>query len=567
MIPVTTYYPGDFANKRNTELTDQWLGAIDYNLSKIELPETDKPRFVVCLTSWPKRINYCHVLISSILTKQTVKPDYIFLTLCEAEFPNYQADLPVELVELLMTDERIKLVWNGQVNAKTFKKVFPIVDSLNDEDRIILVDDDNYDKLPADIFESRLKDLEFYDRPITPLLPETTDFISFAGCWACAYKKKMLKNWRKFFDDVTLLGFNDDDFMGRLCSSNGYFPITGSKYFSSDLTKEWPKMCIDDDYGSMKNNVWTADHSIFHTFYPALNSIRNDYKEDLLTRKEYYLDFRNKLNSHIALPIAISVDVQERVDNLLYNELKSLLVTCHFVYDLKFYFFFSGVNYSKITKLLDTYNVKYEIADEERVNDSLEFIRTFDNYDSALNKLAIYDYLRNKEKWYLILDDDIIAHKSFPSYLIDDFLASKMPLGMADDLQVKTIQPVLYTKYGLKNEFNGGVIFVNNEYLPENFIAEWQKVHNDYYRNNPKMPTYLKEQTSLNIYMKDRIYRIDDRLNYKPISAERNAVKSYNAFLFHYAGYNKSDLIRNPLGIPEGWTYYNTTTFRTLDQK
>ena len=51
-------------------------------------------------------------------------------------------DLPFDLVKLCMSNQRVKINWVTGENTKSMKKVYPILQYLNDDDIIIICDDD-----------------------------------------------------------------------------------------------------------------------------------------------------------------------------------------------------------------------------------------------------------------------------------------------------------------------------------------------------------------------------------------------------------------------------------------
>ena len=94
----------------------------------------------IVLTSYPRRITNCVPVINSVL-ENTLVPDRIYLTLSHNEFPNYEKDLPSDLYRLIMTSNKVILNW-VEKNHKSMKKVFPILQYLEDDDIIIDIDDD-----------------------------------------------------------------------------------------------------------------------------------------------------------------------------------------------------------------------------------------------------------------------------------------------------------------------------------------------------------------------------------------------------------------------------------------
>ena len=89
----------------------------------------------------------------------------MFLNLSIQEFPNLNADLPHDLVKLCMSNNSVKINWVTGSNTKTMRKVFPILQYLNDDDIIIYIDDDIL--YPSDYIKSRIEDFRKFNSPIT----------------------------------------------------------------------------------------------------------------------------------------------------------------------------------------------------------------------------------------------------------------------------------------------------------------------------------------------------------------------------------------------------------------
>ena len=110
---------------------------------------------VVTFTSWEKRINNCADVIKSVLSN-TLVPDRLYLNLSSKEFPQKEKELPKELINLINNHENVIINWVDGENTKSMKKVFPILEYLNDDDIIIDIDDDII--LPKDLIQSRVND-------------------------------------------------------------------------------------------------------------------------------------------------------------------------------------------------------------------------------------------------------------------------------------------------------------------------------------------------------------------------------------------------------------------------
>ena len=115
-------------------------------------------------------------------------------------------------------------------NTKSFKKVFPVLQYLDDEDIIIPCDDDML--LPKDFIESRIKDFNDNNRehPITSNLCRTINMDNMVFTVYSLIQKKMLNGWERFVDDTVLKTCNDDRTCLYLCHLNGYKLVPCTKY-------------------------------------------------------------------------------------------------------------------------------------------------------------------------------------------------------------------------------------------------------------------------------------------------------------------------------------------------
>ena len=182
----------------------------------------------ICMTSYPRRIGNCAKVINSVL-ENTVLPDRIYLTLSHKEFPNWERDLPKDLYRLIMTSNRVILNWVEE-NTKSMKKVFPILQYLEDDDIIIDIDDDTI--LPKDFIESRLKD--FHDNndkhPITSNQQQSINLDNLIMSAFSLFQKKMLNGHERFVNPTVINTYNDDRTYLYLCHMNGYKLRPCTKY-------------------------------------------------------------------------------------------------------------------------------------------------------------------------------------------------------------------------------------------------------------------------------------------------------------------------------------------------
>lgn len=180
-------------------------------------------KIIVTMTSWKKRIGNCVKVINTILD-QTVRPDTVFLNLSSEEFENKEDDLPKDL--LLMRDKNKNFIinWVDGENTKCMKKVFPVLQFLDDEDFIINTDDDIL--MPRDLIESRMKEWKKYRRPITGNNSPRWHYRKKIDGYACGncslMKKKMLNGWEEICSNEVIHTYNDDEVYALLMYFNGY---------------------------------------------------------------------------------------------------------------------------------------------------------------------------------------------------------------------------------------------------------------------------------------------------------------------------------------------------------
>ncbi len=99
---------------------------------------TDKPRLIVSLTSYPKRMYDIHLCLYSLLT-QDLKPDKVILWLAKEQFPHRSKDVPKKVRDLKKFGLEIK--WCSDL--KSYKKLIPALQQYPDT-CIVTADDDIY---------------------------------------------------------------------------------------------------------------------------------------------------------------------------------------------------------------------------------------------------------------------------------------------------------------------------------------------------------------------------------------------------------------------------------------
>lgn len=186
---------------------------------------------VVTMTSWVKRIGNVKKVIESVMNN-TVKPDRLYLNLSLTEF--YGIELPEDLVEYFNSDDRLIINWVDGENTKSMKKVFPILEYLDDDDIIINIDDDAL--FPNDFIKSRCDDFKTKNAPITSCNNPKYHYVSKTlKIWSCGpgslFQKKMLKGYKQIMNDILIHTYNDDWCYSTLLWLNGYKFEPCSSYF------------------------------------------------------------------------------------------------------------------------------------------------------------------------------------------------------------------------------------------------------------------------------------------------------------------------------------------------
>lgn len=182
---------------------------------------------VVCMTSWTKRIKNVKPVVERIV-KGTLKPDRLYLSLSVEEFPNREKDIPKDLVKYFNDNEILILNWVEGKNTKTMKKVFPVLQYLEDDDIIIPVDDDIM--YPLDYIEKRVGEYKTHFQPMSGINNKNKSYIYKRNKMlgnlgaGCLFTKKMMNHWEEYVDEKLLKSNNDDTCYAMLEWLNGYIP-------------------------------------------------------------------------------------------------------------------------------------------------------------------------------------------------------------------------------------------------------------------------------------------------------------------------------------------------------
>ncbi len=222
---------------------------------------------VVTMTSWVKRICNVKKVVESIMDN-TLKPDRLYLNLSLTEF--HGIELPEDLVEYFNSDDRLIINWVDGENTKSMKKVFPILEYLDDDDIIINIDDDAL--FPNSFIESRYNDFKIKNKPITSCNNPKFHFIDKSlEIWSCGagslFQKKMLKGYEKFMNDTLTYTYNDDWCYSILLWLNGYKFTPCSSYFmqNGSINKNGTKLKKYNDIEPMgRKHVYVDKKNMYN---------------------------------------------------------------------------------------------------------------------------------------------------------------------------------------------------------------------------------------------------------------------------------------------------------------
>jgi hypothetical protein len=213
--------------------------------------------------------------------KGTLRPDRLYLNLSVEEFHNRESDLPKDLVDYFNSDDRLILNWVDGENTKTMKKVFPILQYLEDDDIILPIDDDIM--YPLDYVEKRVMEYRTHFQPISgisdhskPYICRKYNFYINIGS-GCLFTKKMLRHWEEYVDDKILKSNNDDTCYAVLEWLNGYTPQE-CKYYDIWKTSKMFKYNEIEPSGELKRYIGGDDLIKLHNM--RINELtKTDYKK------------------------------------------------------------------------------------------------------------------------------------------------------------------------------------------------------------------------------------------------------------------------------------------------
>lgn len=255
---------------------------------------------VVTMTSWVKRIGNVKKVVESVMNN-TLKPDRLYLNLSKTEFEGI--DLPEDLVEYFNSDDRLILNWVEGENTKSMKKVFPILEYLDDDDIIINVDDDAL--LPKFFIESRYNEFKIKNAPITSCNNPRFHIIDKSlEIWSCGagslFQKKMLNEYERFMNDELIHTYHDDKCYSIILWLNGYkfTPCSSYSMQNGSIDSNGTKLKKYNDIEPMgKNHVYTDGKRMYAILEKRIKDLFGVGFKDSFDILNKNVEFKESMNN------------------------------------------------------------------------------------------------------------------------------------------------------------------------------------------------------------------------------------------------------------------------------
>ena len=215
---------------------------------------------IVSITSWVKRIGNVKKVVESIMNN-TIQPDRVYLNLSKLEFADIK--LPDDLVVYFESDERLIINWVEGENTKTMKKVFPVLQYLENDDIIITADDDIL--FPTDLIESRIKDFNAFGGKYS-ITSNKCNIGIFNNMYVASaislYTKRMLNNWDRYVNDDIIKTYNDDRTYVYILWLNGFLNKPCSKYGVKELLKNYDLSLKENSMSKNKQVIFAKNYDV-----------------------------------------------------------------------------------------------------------------------------------------------------------------------------------------------------------------------------------------------------------------------------------------------------------------
>ena len=221
-----------------------------------------------------------------------------------------EIDLPKDLVNYFNSDGRLIINWVEGENTKCMKKVFPVLQYLEDDDIIIPMDDDIM--YPLDYVERRVEEYKTHYQPISGINNKNKSYIykrnkmfgNLGG--GCLFTKKMMNHWEEYIDEKILKSNNDDTCYAMLEWLNGYMPQECKYYDTVEIARRCTYNEVDPS-GKLNRYIKKEDLMNLHI---------ERIKEVTGTEYKNAFNFYNRNNfHHIIIPYIADFSDDPQNDN------------------------------------------------------------------------------------------------------------------------------------------------------------------------------------------------------------------------------------------------------------
>lgn len=270
------------------------------------------PDIVVSLTSYPARINIVNKTIESLLD-QSIKADKVILWLAPEQFPNKEADLPQELLDL--REKGLIIDWYHDI--KSYKKLIPTLKLYPDAIIVTADDDAIYQKTwlenlykayidePEMIHCHRAHKILLKHKKITPyckwinssnIFGKSGYSIFFTGLGGILYPPHSLDNNVLNEEDFMNLCPQGDDiwFWANALKNNTKIHLLERAYYNPKLiagsqeTALWQSNIYDN-----KNDIQILN--VVNKYPEILSKLRKEYSNKAIYSYFYYPYYQYKL--------------------------------------------------------------------------------------------------------------------------------------------------------------------------------------------------------------------------------------------------------------------------------
>ena len=194
-----------------------------------------------------------------------------------------EQDLPGKILDIVSACHgKVRINWVDGPNTKPWKKVFPILKYLDDDDLILLLDDDV--EVQYNLIETRVREFDEncgrfaitgggrYNTHQNIDLMGIRKFNIFCPTTICS--KKMLAGWEKFLTQDMIQTYHDDFLYSMMCLLNG-FDIVPSNTMSVERNP-----VIEKEHGMHQSGICSSDSVASVIFKKTYETVTGNCMED-----------------------------------------------------------------------------------------------------------------------------------------------------------------------------------------------------------------------------------------------------------------------------------------------